>query len=152
MELFSTAASLQKVIRHNRRSANYHVHRHVGLQSGDLFREQNNIRHLVLHVDGGSPSCGSRPLELLQGFFSQDRILRDGLDLDHTLVGLKPDLAECGQVVKTLADVEVGESVSTFWDTPSGRIVFGRVVICIWGRVRRRRAFPGCGRKWQTCW
>jgi hypothetical protein len=108
---FQQLASLQKVIRHNRRSANYHVHRHVGLQSGDLFREQNNIRHLVLHVDGGSPSCGSRPLELLQGFFSQDRILRDGLDLDHTLVGLKPDLAECGQVVKTLADVEVARVV-----------------------------------------
>ncbi len=33
-----------------------------------------------------------------------------------------------------------------------GRIVFGRMVMCIWGQVRRRRAFPGCGRKWQTCW
>jgi len=48
---------------------------------------------------------------LWQGFFGQNRILRDGLDLEHAPVGLKPDLAECGQVVKTLADIEAARVV-----------------------------------------
>jgi hypothetical protein len=47
------------------------------------------------------------PLELLQGLFGQDRIRRDGLDFEPTPVGLKPDPGQCGQVVKTLADVEI---------------------------------------------
>jgi len=46
----------------------------------------------------------------------------------------------------------VVQSGLTFSDTRSGRIVFGRMAMGIWGRVRRRRVFPGCGRKWETCW
>jgi hypothetical protein len=46
------------------------------------------------------------PLELLQGSFRHDRVLRDGLDLEHAPVGLKPDLAECRQA-EALAEVEV---------------------------------------------
>jgi Reverse transcriptase (RNA-dependent DNA polymerase) len=39
----------------------------------------------------------------------------------------------------------------TFSDTRSGRIVFGRMAVCLSERARRRRAFPDCGRKWETC-
>src|SRR5437879_2804085 len=53
------------------------------------------------------PSTGPRPLELLQGLFGQNRIVRDGLDFEHTPVGLKSDVAKRRQVVETLSDVEV---------------------------------------------
>jgi hypothetical protein len=54
---------------------------------------------LTLHRPG--------PLELLQSLFGENRILRDGLDLEYAPVGLKPNFAECWQVMETLAKVEV---------------------------------------------
>src|SRR5713226_7629447 len=53
---------------------------------------------------------------------------------------------------KSKGTSRLGKSGLIFWDTASGRIVFGRMVTSISGRVRRRRAIPSCGRKWETCW
>ncbi len=39
--------------------------------------------------------------------------------------------------------------VLTFWDTRWGRSAIGKMAMSTWAQVRRRRAWRGCGRRWQ---
>src|SRR6266478_6573905 len=90
-----------------------HAELAIGKTGGQQIEHQHGIPER-LHRGIGEAQCryplalhGPGTLELLQGLFGQNRIVRDGLDFEHTPVGLKSDVAKRRQVVETLSDVEV---------------------------------------------
>jgi hypothetical protein len=57
------------------------------------------------------PVHDAGPIELLEGLFGKNRIMRDALRLKEEAVGLEADLPEYGQVAPTFSDVEVARIV-----------------------------------------
>ena len=49
----------------------------------------------------------TRSVELLEGFFCQDAVVGDFLDLQQASIGLKADAPQHGQVVQSFADIEI---------------------------------------------
>src|SRR4249919_118038 len=53
------------------------------------------------------PSTSMGRTTLIESVFADGAVVRDGLDVEQTLVGLEADAAKRGQVAQVLADTEI---------------------------------------------
>src|SRR6266436_4519914 len=117
-----------------------HAELAIGKTGGQQIEHQHGIPER-LHRGIGEAQCryplalhGPGTLELLQGLFGQNRIVRDGLDFEHTPVGLKSDVA------KRRADTRWPSTVRGRWSCC--RVSSARIESCVmvWTSSTRRLA------------
>src|SRR5262249_38608374 len=89
--------------------AHFRVGKATYLETENDQHGEQGLHPGVAEFQRGSALAFDRygPDHLIQGVFANGAVVRDLLDIEQTSVGLKADLPQSGQVVKSFADTEV---------------------------------------------